>query len=86
MLRDQAVFMMLMYLPTLNCFRQQQIKEIFNEDHVTVSDVNILPFLVGDSAYLLSTWLMKLFPFGSDFTHWQKQSNYSLSQSRIVED
>jgi len=45
-------------------FQRATNKEILNGDHVTVSDVNILPFLVGDSAYPLGTWLMK--PFHMD--------------------
>ena len=83
MLGCQAVFMMLVHLPTPNCSRTTN-KEILNGDHVTVSDVNILPFLVGDSAYPLSMWLMKPFPYGSDLTHGQKQFYRILKPSGPV--
>ena len=59
-------------------------KEILNDFSQNVLGKDILPFLVGDSAYPLSTWLMKPFPHNSAMTNNQKTFNYHLSRARIV--
>ena len=44
----------------------------------------ILPFLVGDSAYPLSTWIMKPFSHNSALSDRQKTFYCRLSRARIV--
>jgi len=50
MLGGRAAFMMHEYLLT----QRATNKEILNGDHVTVSDVNILPFLTGDGKIFMA--------------------------------
>lgn len=57
---------------------------ILNGECVRIGDVDVPIFLVADSAYPLSTWLMKPFPHGSTLTQGQKNFNYHLSRARIV--
>ena len=57
---------------------------ILNGECVRIGDVDVPIFLVADSAYPLSTWLMKPFPHGSTLTQGQKNFNYHLSCARIV--
>ena len=45
---------------------------ILNGECVRIGDVDVPIFLVADSAYPLSTWLMKPFPHGSTLTQGQK--------------
>jgi len=57
---------------------------ILQGEKITIGEVDVPIFLVADSAYPLSTWLMKLFPQGSTLTQGQKNFNYNLSRARIV--
>ena len=40
--------------------------------------------MIGDSAYPLQSWLMKLFSYSSDLTMQQHTYNYRISRGRIV--
>ena len=59
-------------------------KEILNTNSHHIQGIDITPFLLGDSAYPLSNWLMKPFPHNSALTNAQKNFNYRLSRARIV--
>ena len=59
-------------------------KEILNSNSIKISGKYIFPFLLGDSVYPLSTWLMKPFPHNSLLSDSQKTFNYQLSRARIV--
>ena len=59
-------------------------KEILNSNSIKISGKDIFPFLLVDSAYPLSTWLMKPFPHNSLLSDSQKTFNYQLSRARIV--
>jgi len=71
-------------LANFKLFRLANDGEVLNGENVTIGEVDVPIFLVGDSAYPLSTWLMKPFPHSSELTQSQKQFNYHLSRSRIV--
>ena len=63
--------------------------KITNKVLLTTNSRNILgsqvyPFLLGDSAYPLKTWLMKPFAHYGSLTNAQQIFNYSLSRGRIV--
>ena len=53
---------------------------------ITVLSQEIPVFLVGDSAYPLSTWLMKPFPHNIALSTAQRNFNYRLSRARIVSE
>ena len=57
---------------------------ILQGEKITIGEVDVPILLVADSAYPLSTWLMKPFPHGSTLTQGQKKFNYNLSCARIV--
>ena len=60
--------------------------EILQGNSVTIMGRQIPTFLVGDSAYPLSTWLMKPFPYNTALSNAQKNFNYRLSRARIVSE
>ena len=53
-------------------------------DTVHIHGCDIPIFLIGDSAYPLSTWLMKPFAHNTALTNSQRTFNYRLSRARIV--
>ena len=55
-----------------------------NAESLTVSGKQIPVCLVGDSAYPISTWLMKPFADNSTLSPQQKHFNYRLSKARAV--
>ena len=59
-------------------------KEILNSSSIKISGKDTFPFLLGDPAYPLSTWLMKQFPHNSLLSDSQKTFNYQLSRARTV--
>ena len=65
-------------------YRKAINKDILNTNAVNILGREIFPFLVGDSAYPLSTWIMKHFAHNSTLTDGQKLFNYRLSRARIV--
>ena len=69
-----------------NCSLYQKASErkVLCGESVTVSGTNVPIFLVGDSAYPLSTWLMKPFAYNSNLTPGQRSFNFHLSRARIV--
>lgn len=71
-------------LANSSVFKKATRKEILYGDSIHIGDVDVPIFLVGDSAYPLSTWLMKPFPHNSNLTSDQKTFNYVLSGARVV--
>ena len=59
-------------------------KEMLNSSVIKILGKDIFPFLLGDSAYPLSMWLMKLFPHNSLLSDSKKTFNYKLSRAQIV--
>ena len=59
-------------------------KKILNTSSTNIRGTEIFPFLIGDSAYPLSTWLIKPFPHHSNLTDRQRTFNYKISRARIV--
>ena len=59
-------------------------KEVLNTNSCNIMGKDVLPFLLGDSAYPLSLWLMKPFPHNSALTSSQQTFNCRLSRERIV--
>ena len=49
-----------------------------------ISSVDVPFYMIGDSAYLMLSWLMKPFSFNSDLTTQQHTYNYRISRARIV--
>ena len=58
--------------------------EIFQGICVTITGGQIPTFLVDDSDYPLSTWLMKPFPYNTTLSNAQKNFNFRLYRVRIV--
>lgn len=59
-------------------------KKILITSSANILGTQIVPFLIGDSAYLLNTWLIKPFPHHSNMTDRQKTFNYKISRACIV--
>ena len=57
---------------------------LLHGESIVIDELEIPLFLIGDSAYPLSTFLMKPFPHNSIVTPAQKKFNYNLSKARIV--
>ena len=65
-------------------YRKVVGKEVLNTSSCTINGMSVLPFLLGDSAYPLSQWLMKPFPHNASLSSAQQTFNYRLSRARIV--
>lgn len=65
-------------------YRKAISKEILNGDSITVENETVPVFVVGDSAYPLSTWLMKPFAQNTALSPQEIQFNYRISKARIV--
>ena len=65
-------------------YKKASQKQILCGKEINVHGTRVPTFLVGDSAYPLSTWLMKPFPHSSHLTASQKSYDYHLSRARIV--
>ena len=71
-------------LANSSVYRKANQKEILNTNSIRIRGINVYPFLVGDSAYPLSSWLMKPFPYNTTLTSEKKHYNYIVSRARIV--
>ena len=71
-------------LSNSSVYRKANQKEILNTNSVRIRGIDVYPFLVGDSAYPLNTWLMKPFPYNSTMSSEKKKFNYIVSRARIV--
>jgi hypothetical protein len=65
-------------------YQKASNKQILQSCSRTVMGREIMPFLIGDSAYPLKTWLLKPFACNSTLSNEQKTFNYHLSRARIV--
>ena len=59
-------------------------RELLQGSSLRFRSCEIPPLLVGDSAYLIQSWLMKPFTHSPTLTPEQKQFNYRLSRARVV--
>ena len=71
-------------LANSSVYKKASRKQILCGSEVKVSGIDIPIFLIGDSAYPLTPWLMKPFPHNSHLTPDQQSFNYHLSRARIV--
>ena len=71
-------------LANSNLYYKAINKKKLNSNHIKILGKDIYPYLLGDSAYPLNTWLMKPFPHNSVLSDSQKSYNYRLSRARIV--
>lgn len=73
-------------LANSSVFQKANSGEILEGNTVTMLGQEIPVFLVADSAYPLSTWLMKPFPHNTALSTAQRTFNYRLSRARIVSE
>ncbi|XP_003389375.1 PREDICTED: protein ANTAGONIST OF LIKE HETEROCHROMATIN PROTEIN 1-like [Amphimedon queenslandica] len=59
-------------------------REILTGNELKIDDKVVPLFLIGDSAYPLSSWLMKPFAHNTELNDSERKYNYYLSKSRIV--
>lgn len=71
-------------LANSSIYKKAETQQILTGDVVVHQEMSIPIFLVGDSAYPLSTWLMKPFAHNSNLTPSQRSFNFHLSRARIV--
>ena len=71
-------------LANSSLYRKVSNGELLVGDSIQVQDCDLPPFLLGDSAYPLLSWLIKPFSFSSSLTSQQKLCNYRLSRARVV--
>lgn len=57
---------------------------MFNDSVKNINGIDISPFLIGDSAFRLSRFLMKPYPFSTAASEEEKLFNYNLSKCRRV--
>ena len=67
-------------------YHKAKNKDILNTGSTVICGSVVYPFLVGDSAYPLNTWLIKPFPHNSVLTSKQRKFNYLISRARIVSE
>ena len=51
---------------------------------ISISGVHVPLYMIGDSVYLMQSWLMKPFAYNSDITACQRNYNYRICRARIV--
>ena len=71
-------------LANSSIYRKASQKEILCSEMVKVDGTGIPIFLIGDSAYPWSSWLMKSFAHNSNHTRSQQSFNYHLSRACIL--
>ena len=59
-------------------------KKLLPDMRKVIEGTEVSPYIIGDSAYPLLTWLMKPFPHNSSLTTEQRQYNYRICRARIV--
>ena len=65
-------------------YTKLSVDKILDGSEIQISDTTIPLFIIGDSAYPLSKFLMKPFAHNTALSPQQKTFNYTLSRSRIV--
>ena len=58
--------------------------KILNTNRINILGTDIFPYIVGESAYPLCTWLIKPFPHSGTMRSNQRSFNYQVSRARIV--
>ena len=71
-------------LANSSIYKKASQREILHGEKVNLCGTDIPLFLVGDSAYPLSSWLMKPFAYNANLTPGQRSFNFHLSRARIV--
>ncbi|XP_036321347.1 uncharacterized protein LOC118735607 [Rhagoletis pomonella] len=62
--------------------RYHETADIFNQNSKRICGVNVPVFLIGDSAFGLSRYMMKPFPYSANQSYIEKNFNYELSRCR----
>ena len=65
-------------------YRKVMNKQLLHIHSQNINGKQVPPFLLGDSAYPLNTWLIKPFSQTASLTRAQQNFNYRLSHARIV--
>ena len=65
-------------------YNKLTVDNILGGDTVQIAGTTISLFIIGDSAYPLSKWLIKPFAHNSSLSPQQKTFNYTLPRSRII--
>ena len=65
-------------------YKKASAGNVLTGDSIIVNGIEVSPFLIGDSAYPLLTWLVKPFGESRNLTQQQKCFNFRLSRVRIV--
>ena len=65
-------------------YKKATVGSILNGASVQIQSQDISPFLIGDSAYPLLSWLMKPFPHNGTLSDPEERFNYHLLRARIV--
>ena len=71
-------------LANLSIYTKASHDEILPEDKIKINDTEVPIFLIGDSAYFLTTRIMKPFAHNTLLTIPQKNYNYALCRAHIV--
>ena len=71
-----------------NCQLYWKVKngEVLNTNSIQILGTEVFSFLIGDSAYPLSTWLIKPFLHNSTLISKQRTFNYIRCRARIVSE
>ena len=65
-------------------YKKLKNENSFSSQTINIRGVEVLYFIIGDLAYPLQSFLLKLFPHNSSLSDNQTTFNYRLSRARIV--
>ena len=75
--------MFLQVLQHTTLFHMARKGKILSKPSDQINNVTIKPVLLGDGAYPVSTWMMKLYAYPPNLTRAEKKINKKLSSARV---